>query len=358
MGQHRVHIQQMARRAKVFLECQSIDRLAHLLSTKPGRLLRVGTNPTYKEFFVPKRTGGKRLIENPDAGLKKVQRKLNALLQAVYFFHRSAAAHGFLTNPVDDPDPRSILTNASRHIGCKWLLNMDMKNFFHQINQLWVKQLFQAPILQFSPQMASFLAELCCYKGRLPMGAPTSPILTNLICIPLDQDLLDWSKNQALVYTRYADDMTFSSQRPIGSQHTEAITQWVEAYGLRINPKKIKLFAPEHPAKEVTGLLVRADRLDVPPAYVAQLEKAIQRLSDIVDAQHLTPSGRDWPSAWVQELEDQVRGKMEYVRQIKGEFSPVYTRLAIQMEAAVSPPEQYGPISWLDFGYDTIHGSK
>lgn len=341
----------MANRAELFLACQSMDRLAHLLGTRPSRLLRAGIQPAYEEFYIPKKRGGKRLIENPRPGVKKVQRKLNDLLQAVYFFHRSPAAYGFLACPDDDPDPRNILTNATRHLGCEWLLNMDMQDFFHHITQEKVETLFQAPLLNFPPNMASFLAELCCYKGRLPMGAPTSPILSNLACIPLDQDLGKWASDQGLTYTRYADDMSFSGPTPILEEHIDAVRQWVELYELRINPQKIRLFGPEHTAKEVTGLLVRKDRLDVPPEYIQLLKAAIQKLSDIVDAQHLTPSGRDRPSPWVDELEEKVRGKLEYVRQIKGEYHPAYTSLAVLLEKAVDPPEIYGPLSWLDFGY-------
>jgi len=272
-------------------------------------------------------------------------------LQAVYFFHRTPAAYGFIGNPVDDPEPRHILSNAQRHIGCQWLLNVDMQDFFHLVTQQRIELLFRAPLLNFPEDMARFLAEACCYKGRLPMGAPTSPVLTNLICIPLDQDLLHWANQRGMTYTRYADDLSFSGKAEIREEHIAGVTEWIEAYELRVNPKKVFLYGPDDPEKEVTGLIVREDRVDVPPDYLRQLQGAVQKPSDIVDAQHLTSSGRDQPSPWVEELQEQIDGKLEFVRQIKGYWDSDYRQIKESLRTAMEPPEQYGPLNWLDFGY-------
>lgn len=351
MANDRYSVAELARQAEHFLQCRDMDRLAHLLGMRTSEMLNIGTLPVYEEFYIPKKNGGKRLIENPISKLKKFQRKLNRYLQAVYFFHRTPVAHGFITNPVDDPSPRHILSNARCHVGCEWLLNIDMQNFFHLIDQARVAQLFAAPLLNFPGGMSQFLAEACCYKGRLPMGAPTSPVLTNLICIPLDQDLMAWAEGKGMVYSRYADDMSFSSQEAITSDHVVEIAQWIQAYDLIINPNKIRFFGPDHPGKEVTGLIVGKEEVGVPDEYLLQLEGSVQKLSDIIDAQHLTPSGRDQPSPWVEELEEQIRGKLEFVRQIKGYLDEDYRRISEALRQAVEPPEQYGPLSWLDFGY-------
>lgn len=351
MAREKYAIAQLAQMAHQFLQCQDMAHLSHLLGLRLSEVLEVGTGPVYEEFYIPKRRGGKRLIENPVSKLKRFQRKLNKYLQSVYFFHRTPAAYGFIGNPVDDPEPRHILSNAQRHIGCSWLLNVDMQNFFHLVSQERVELLFQAPLLDFPEDMARFLAEACCYKGRLPMGAPTSPVLTNLVCIPLDEDLLRWADQAGMTYTRYADDMSFSRRLPIGQPEIQAVTEWVEAYDLRVNPNKVFLYGPEHSQKEVTGLIVREDRVDVPVDYLEQLNGAVQKLSDIVDAQHLTPSGRDEPSPWVEELQDQIEGKLEFVRQIKGYMDTDYRQIKEALRQATEPPEQYGPLSWLDFGY-------
>ncbi len=337
--------------ARQFIACRDMDHLAHLMGIRVNQLLEVGTAPVYEEFYIPKKKGGKRLIENPVPKLKRVQRRLNKYLQAVYYQHRTNAAYGFIANPVDDPYPRHILSNAQRHIGCEWLLNIDMRDFFHQILQERIEQLFNAPILNFPSDLARFLAELCAYKGRLPMGAPTSPVLTNLVCIPLDQDLTHWSESNELIYTRYADDMSFSSLEQLTTDQVAEIASWVQRYDLTINPQKIKFYGPSHPQKMVTGIIVGKEEVNVPDDYLLQLRGAIQKLGDIVDAQHLTPSGRDQPSPWVEELEDQIRGKLEFVRQIRGSLDPNYLLISKELRQAVEAPEEYGPVSWLDFGY-------
>ena len=96
------------------------------------------------------------------------------------------------------------------------------------------------------------------------MGAPTSPALSNLICIPLDQDLMHWSEERNLVYTRYADDLSFSGHNPIEAAEVVEIAQWIQAYDLVINPNKVKFYGPEYTQKEVTGLIVGLDGIPVP----------------------------------------------------------------------------------------------
>lgn len=321
----------MQSRAERFLACQTFEQLAQLLGTQPMHLIGLAAHPQYREFFIPKKSGGKRLIEDPVAPLKKVQRKLNDFLQAVYHFQRSDAAYGFLTNPTDDPAPRNILSNAEVHLGCQWMLNLDMQDFFHLVSEPQVKQLFMGP---------------------LPMGAPTSPVLSNFASIPLDRNLENYAQRQGWKYTRYADDMTFSASTPIESQHIAEVEALIEHYDFRLNPQKVRLYAPNDD-KEVTGLIVKHDQIELAEDYLDMLSGAIQQFSNIVDAQHVTPSGQDQPSPWVEELKQQVQGKLEFARHILGEESSIYRELDHQLQLASEPPEHYGPLIWLEFGYDT-----
>lgn len=342
----------MQSRAERFLACQTFEQLALLLGTQPMQLIALAAHPQYREFFIPKKSGGKRLIEDPVAPLKKVQRKLNDFLQAVYHFQRTDAAYGFLTNPTDDPAPRNILSNAQVHLGCQWMLNLDMQDFFHLVSEPQVKQLFMGPLLEFNDETSTALAAICTYKGRLPMGAPTSPILSNFASIPLDKNLENYAREQGWKYTRYADDMTFSSPSPIDSQHIAAVEALIQHYDFRLNPSKIRLFGPNDD-KEVTGLIVKNDAIELAEDYLDMLNGAIQQFSDIVDAQHVTPSGQNQKSPWVEELKQQVQGKLEFARHILGEESIIYRELDHKLQAASEPPEHYGPLIWLEFGYDT-----
>lgn len=346
-----ITINGMRGRARRFVRCQTFEGLARLLRKEPLPLMGLAMAPKYDEFQIPKKKGGFRQIENPDPPLKKVQRKLNDYLQAVYYFHRTAGAYGFLTNPTDDPEPRNILTNARRHVGCQWMLNVDMQDFFHLVSQARVKQLFQAPLLDFNDHISSTLAGLSCYRGRLPMGAPSSPILSNLVSIPLDHDLQDFAEDRGWTYTRYADDITFSAQTEITTAQIKEINDWIEAYELKLNPSKIRLYGPEDEDKEVTGLLVGPEEVGLPEEYLNMLDQAVTKLNDVVDAKHAMPSGRAQRTPWVKELEQQVRGKLEFARQILPEDDDRLIDLEIRYDTAIEPPEVYGPLTWLEFGY-------
>lgn len=353
-----ITIKGMKQRADKFLAVSTFEELALLLKKNSLRLAAMAANPSYQEFQIPKKNGGKRLIENPEKELKKIQRLLNDFLQAVYFSHRTKSAYGFLSVPVDDPSPRHILSNAEAHVGCTWMLNVDMKDFFHQISFERTKQLFEAPIFGFNEAVSLPLAALCCYKGRLPMGAPTSPIISNLTTIPLDQDLEHWAEQNGLCYTRYADDLSFSGHTEITQLHFKEIQSWINAYDLVLNPNKVKFYPPGGPPKEVTGLVVGLDRVYLSDEYRQGLKGAIEHLSIVVDAQYLTPSGSSQQSVWVNELQQKVKGKVEFARHIMGEHDDEFMAYEHAFEQAIEPPEFFGPLSWLDFGYAPINFLK
>lgn len=350
-----ITIQGLKGRAKRFLAADNLEAMALALGKTPLRLLALADTPQYNAFQIPKKDGGKRLVEDPIPALKKVQRKLNTYLQAVYYLHRTDAAYGFVTNPKDDPSPRHILSNAEVHIGCKYLLNIDARNFFHSIQEERVQTIFAVPPFSFSIPLAQLLARLCCYQGRLPMGAPTSPALSNFAAINMDLKLLELASQYHWNYTRYADDMSFSSQNPITEAHYVQINTIIEAEGFQLNLPKKREFGPADHQKEVTGLIVQADRIDLPEDYLLQLEKAIDYLDKIMDAKYSMPSGRSEHSDWIEELKQQIQGKLEYARQILGETDLQYLDLLVQLDEALTPPDYYGPMNWLEFGYSLPH---
>ncbi|MEM6397424.1 MAG: reverse transcriptase family protein [Bacteroidota bacterium] len=343
----------LQRRANAFIDCRKMTELARLLRVDPVRLAILSEDPEYKTYRIPKkRKGTFRLVEDPEPRLKKVQRKLNQYLQAVYYFLREPSAYGFLTNPTDDPDKRTILTNAQRHIGCNYLMNVDMRDFFHLIDKDRVEEIFRSPKLRFTKGQAKLLAKLCCYNGRLPMGAPTSPILSNLAAIPLDQDLEALAEDKAWTYTRYADDLSFSSQNtPIRLDDLPSINEWINAYDFQLNPNKTIIYGPDYKAKEVTGLIVGETEVELSEDYIEKLEMAIQKLNEVVNTKYVLPSGRLSKTPWVGELEQQVRGRLEFAKSVLPEENTLRIDLEIAFEQALEPPTEYGPVSWMEFGY-------
>lgn len=153
-------------------------------------------------------------------------------------------------------------------------------------------------------------------------------------------------------YTRYADDMTFSSKTtPIRFEDIEAVNEWVTAYELELNPNKSVIYGPDYPAKEVTGLIVGKERVSLSEDYVAALRKGIRKLNDVVDAKYCVPTGRLTKTAWVDEISEQLRGRLAFASQVLDEFDPLRAELEMAYEAALEPPTEYEPVSWLDFGY-------
>ena len=102
----RITVRGMKNRATRFLKIDTFATLARAFRKKPLQLAAIAANPQYDEFSIPKKSGGKRHLENPNPQLKKIQRRLNEYLQAVYYFHRTESAYGFLSVPADDPHPR------------------------------------------------------------------------------------------------------------------------------------------------------------------------------------------------------------------------------------------------------------
>lgn len=179
--------------------------LAQTLSLSPEELSRLSktANRRYSSYQIPKSDGSARTIHAPNPELKTTQR---AILDNLFaFIPLNPHAEGFRRN-------RSIVTNSQRHVGQKVVVKLDLKDFFPSITSDRIFGLFLA--LGYPRQVASLLTNLTTYQGALPTGAPTSPALSNLVCRRLDRRLSGAARKMEFEYSRYADDITFSSQNP------------------------------------------------------------------------------------------------------------------------------------------------
>jgi retron-type reverse transcriptase len=121
----------------------------------------------------------------------------------------------------------------------------------------------------YPAKAASLLASLCCLDEILPQGAPTSPALANLIFTPIDGEIAALAAKAGLVYTRYADDLSFSALEPITEEFRRRVAQIIRAAGFQINPNKSRLMGPKC-CRQVTGLTVN-ERLSIPREKRRQL---------------------------------------------------------------------------------------
>ena len=136
-------------------------------------------------------------------------------MEAVYYFNRPKCVHGFVKSPSNSKDKYSILSNASQHVKKSFVINADIFRFFPSITGTMVKHVFLREPFNFDDNLASALALLCINKNWLPTGAPTSPIIANLVCLEMDKKLEKFASEFGYTFTRYADDLTFSgSGRP------------------------------------------------------------------------------------------------------------------------------------------------
>lgn len=339
-------IRNIRRRKQTFCSLRHEQDLAHLLEVPAHKLQLHRMRPRYDIFSVPKKDGSKRWIENPAPALKKIQKRLNYFLQAVYYGIATPAAYGFMIHAKKDPDPRNILTNAQRHLGCQYLYNADIEDFFHSIHLEQVYQIFITPPFDFQDDLARLLAELVCHQDRLPMGAPTSPVLSNLACIALDQQLqalADWA---GWVYTRFVDDMSFSSTDPMKEENIGKILTITQEHNFQLNPDKVRYLEPRD-TKTVTGLVL-GKQVQLPEDFLAQLQQEILKLSYVLQVQ----AAEGVSSKWVQTYQQKVEGMLTFAAFIKGDNDPVILDAEAKLIQAQQPPiQEYGAMSWLEFEY-------
>ena len=315
------------------LECEgeyrpySMKRLDYLCNSN------LHVEKRYHSFEIPKKSGKPREISAPCRGLKSILKTLNIIFECIYT--PSSAATGF-TNGL------SIVDNARAHVGKNYVLNIDLKDFFTSIHQARVWARLQLPPFSFTKEVASVVAGLCCIQkkdetskfGVLPQGAPTSPLLTNAICDKLDRRLLGLAKRFNLQYTRYADDISFSSMHSVYSSESEFLPELkriIASQNFTINEDKTRL-QKAGSRQEVTGIIV-CEKTNVPKSYIGFIriilhvwekfgrECAYARFVD----EYLGNSIQKRTN--VPSMEEVLRGKLMYLRMVKGENSTVYQGL-------------------------------
>lgn len=341
-------IQRHKQRKAVFCSLNSIRSLCQLLKIDQRRLRLMCKQPKYRTFNIPKRGGGERQIEAPEAELKKVLSNLNRYLQSVYFFEKSAAAYGFISGVTNDDDRRNVFTNAKKHVGKAYLLNVDLKDFFHSISREQIATIFINPPFRFRRELPDVLADLTTYQNRLPMGTPTSPVLSNFACRSLDEELQAFADSMLWVYTRYADDMSFSSNQMIAAEKVNSTCALIERAGFKVNFRKVKVYGPKE-EKIVTGLLV-SDKVELAPDFLPRLESEIQNLKGIMVAQN---EQGQLASKWVEQFKKQIRGRLSFAGFILKRRNEQYMNLRDAYYEAINPPqEDFGAISWRGFPYN------
>ncbi len=325
----------------------------------------------YRHFVIPKRNGGVREITAPRNMLKSLQTVIARMLQD--FYEPSSAVTGFVPG-------RSVMNNALKHVRKNYVYNADLKDFFPGIDRKRVASALRRFPFSFGREAALLLSGICCAhadlarngndilneiryylrqdRGRkkledfvsmepatLPQGAPSSPILSNIVCIRLDRRLAGLAKRYEVTYSRYADDITFSSNHNVfreGYPFLKEFRKIIADEGFTLNESKLRL-QEKGQRQEVTGLVVNKkvnvcrkyvrsigsilhiwERYGVDTAYACFLKHKLERKRPEV-GDLLIRSGS---TLFRPHLVETIQGQLSYIGMIRGQDDPVWQRLS------------------------------
>lgn len=327
MGHLGIEKQTHIANALVLLSVQTPLELCKFLGTSIPNFEHQINNPSYFHYQRPKKKGGFRDIFAPSNELKQLQKKLNFYLQGYYLFIKPKEVHGFVISPRYMGKHCNIVDNALPHVGKKYILNIDIKDFFTSIKAHRVKELFDSEVFRFSNQISTALALLTTYKGFLPQGAPSSPVMSNFICLNFDKELKQFSSFNSLAYTRYADDLTFSSDTPIHTDCLLDIICIINQNGFQINQKKLR-FTASNRRQTVTGITVN-EKVNVSRNLLKQIRAMLHDFEQngltTATKKHFkidTEINNNHKNSFINRLS----GNINFVGQVKGKDDSVYLK--------------------------------
>lgn len=291
----------------------------------------------YRTFSIRKYGGGRRNISVPSYHLMNIQRWIDKFILSKI----PPNPHSYAFHP-----GQSILACAEQHLGCKWLVKVDLRHFFESLSEIQVYHIFKE--IGYNNLISFEMARLCTkvsrwgsrkYRlpnwttnntysihnynngriGHLPQGAPTSPKLANLIVRKLDLELAEIFEKDEFVYTRYADDIAVSTstkQFSIKNAHKviNSIYSKLPEFNLRPNPQKVQILHPGS-RKVILGLLVDGDKIRLSKSFRNKLECHLYYINKDC-FQHC--DNRHFDS--VLGLKNYINGLLAFARQVDSEY--------------------------------------
>lgn len=317
------------------------DRLFHGFF-KLKTLKNISDGNHYRIFYLPKKHCGKRRISVPEKELKYIQTCLSEFLNEIYV--PNEYTYGFIRG-------KSIVDNAKQHINKDIILNIDLKDFFDSISyDRIIENLMRFPYL-FSYKAAKLITDLTTVNTGdgnfvLPQGAPSSPIMTNIITYNLDLRLSGFAKKHNMTYTRYADDITFSFNRSLlrgwrghGLDYKYGIYEIIinsiiRNEGFEINERKTRIsFVNQR--HEVTGLVVN-EIVNVKREYIKKLRTELHNWEKdgyiVSSYKFLNHYESSHPKRKLTKMENVIYGKLSFIKMVKGKDDSTYQKLRKRYE--------------------------
>ena len=334
---------------------KNLVELSFLLDINPVTVfdtIHGSSHKNYAQFRIRKKRGGYREISAPNDELKLIQRRLASFLnnclseieEANLF--RKAVSHGF------HPD-RNIVSNASCHVRKRYVLNLDLLDFFGSINFGRVRGYFAKDNnFQLQDHIATLIAKIACHNNQLPQGSPCSPVISNLIGNILDARLLKIAKEANCYYTRFADDITFSTSaktfpKSIAKKVPKYPSKWrisnelkseIKRTGFAINPIKTRMQITGS-RQMTTGLTVNS-KVNIAQDHYRKIRSMCHSLfkNGYYFSEPALIDGNPVLKTDIQQLE----GILSYLRYVKGRYDlPESIRKDIKFETPISLNKLY-----------------
>ena len=259
-----------------------------------------GTKVEYTTVEIPKRSGGTRELSIPSSELKKTQKMLARTFEREIGGKVHKVANAYVKG-------RNTVTNAVPHLGCAVLIKLDIKDFFPSVT----RDMLQPLLWHFAyrePKALERILDLCMIGDGLPQGAPTSPILSNLVLRDFDVRAYQLANLMGAKYTRYADDLTFSiveADPTAARKIVAAVRAMLAEYGFELNDKANKLkILRGHQAQEVCGITLNSGKPTI----------SKKRRREVRAARHAIENGRSSSMSLAA-----VEGWESYIRFVHGE---------------------------------------
>ncbi|AZZ46133.1 reverse transcriptase [Pseudomonadaceae bacterium SI-3] len=320
--------------------------LANLLKIPVARLTYYAyylpDEQKYTSFNIRKRNGNPRLIEAPIKGLKDIQRAISVYLYEQYKPRSCVFAY---------VQGKGIVEHASIHIGQRWLLRFDLKDFFHTIKTSRISGLLRRPPYSLAKGPAETIARICSKDGRLTQGSPSSPVISNLLCKGLDYKIKELAAKNKCYYSRYADDIFISNNGSVfpsaiairtlegTAELSLALQEIVSASGFQINKSKTTLRMRSE-RQIVTGIIVNR-KSNIPKEFLNSVRAALYAWErfGLEAAENYWRKNIDPKNGFNQEdkegprLRWVIRGKINHIAHVKGYSDSTFLSLARRLQS-------------------------
>lgn len=299
-------------------------------------LYLVYSSPTYHTFEIPKRNGDLRTIFAPAPNLKKLQRKIAEKLSKYYSESLPDSVMGFVKTAAWKKK-RDIVSNARKHRKSKYLINIDIENFFPSIKTEHVAKVLNE-IIKLDNEGVQIIRQILMKDDSLPPGSPASPILSNLVFKPIDLAIEHFCRGEKIIYTRYVDDMTFSSKKEITKTQICTIVDILTKHNFRVNEDKTVIYK-KNDIKEITGIAIIDKKLALCESTIDEIKSNIHYYKEWKQQILRQYGSNESVRKKISHMQRSIKGQLNFAKRIDGEKGEKYNELKELYEHSLDEKE-------------------